>query len=76
MIPFNRVTGIYAWVLVTAAVGTQGFISLVFGETTIRSDYDKDDYILYMATVIQSDGSKPGLTDETATGTTSEAVSQ
>lgn len=76
MISFNRVTGVSTWVWVTAAVGTLGFVSLVFGETAIRSDYDKDDYILYMATVIQNDGSKPGLTDDTATGTTSQAVRQ
>ncbi|MCA9458069.1 MAG: hypothetical protein KC587_15495 [Nitrospira sp.] len=76
MISFNRVTGVYACVLVTAAVGTLGFVSLVFGETAIRSDYDRDDYILYMATVIQNDGSKPGLTDDTATGATSEIVRQ
>lgn len=37
MISFNRVTG-DAWVLVTAAVGTLGFVSLVAGKTTIRSE--------------------------------------
>lgn len=78
MVFFNRRKFVVTLACWTAAVLTLCSGTWVAAETQtiIRPDYDKADYILYMATVLQNGDPKPGFTDDAETSTSSGAIRQ